>query len=268
MNATVKTREQEWPDIPAVGPEYKVSTTPIMSRTGEIAAALAKAQGEFKPIAREKTVTVQMKSGGRYTFAYAPLEAILRATMPALSKNGIAIIQNEIDGFVETTLLHGSGQSLSNRVKIFQKEDGPQAYGGALTFARRYGASLLLCVSADDDTDANEAEGNHFEVKDTKNKDMHDPRGDVSMVNEDAAKAIALDMMAIMRKDISQVDMALECFDLNRKLCKTPELYTVAADLLPKDKDFKDPKEPKTTKAAWRALVEQGKTLANKPGSF
>lgn len=134
----------------------------------DISAALAAAQGEFGAVIRDKTVSVTMRSGGKYTFSYAPLESILHAVKPALSKNGLALTQamvvHEGKDFVETTLRHSSGQSISNRIPLFVKEEGPQAYGSALTYARRYGVTLLLCVSADDDDDGNAAEGNSAET--------------------------------------------------------------------------------------------------------
>lgn len=135
----------------------------------DISEALAKAQGDFGPVTRDKTVTVTMKSGGKYTFSYAPLESILHAVKPALSKNGLALTQamvvaNDKD-FVETTLRHASGQTISNRIPLFVRDDGPQAYGSALTYARRYGVTLLLCISADDDDDGNAAEGNSAQQK-------------------------------------------------------------------------------------------------------
>jgi ERF superfamily protein len=142
-----------------------IPTTP----DSEISDALAKAQGGFGPVTRDKTVTVTMKSGGKYTFSYAPLESILHAVRPALSKNGLALTQAMVvcDGkdFVETTLRHSSGQVISNRIPLFVKDDGPQAYGSALTYARRYGVTLLLCISADDDDDGNAAEGNSAQQK-------------------------------------------------------------------------------------------------------
>jgi hypothetical protein len=148
------------------GLQYMPGPTPVPM--SEISSALAKAQGEFEPIKRDKTVTVTMKSGGKYTFSYAPLESILHAVMPALSENGLsltqAIYQNGKE-YVETTLRHASGQTLNNRIPIFVRDDGPQAYGSALTYARRYGVTLLLCVSADDDDDGNAAEGNQAAVK-------------------------------------------------------------------------------------------------------
>jgi hypothetical protein len=138
-------------------------------RSKDISAALAVAQGEFGAVVRDKTVTVTMKSGGKYTFSYAPLESILHAVKPALARNGLSLTQALImaDGkeYVETTLRHSSGQTISNRIPIFVRDDGPQAYGSGLTYARRYGVTLLLCISADDDDDGNAAEGNSAEAK-------------------------------------------------------------------------------------------------------
>lgn len=140
-----------------------VSRIPPRAPDGSLAAALARAQGAFKPINRDKTVTVRTKAGGTYSFSYAPLEAILRAVQPALTKEGLALSQSIVtqDGaeYLETTLKLGD-ESLSNRVKVLVVEGGPQAYGSALTYARRYGVTLLLCVCADDDDDGNAAEGN------------------------------------------------------------------------------------------------------------
>lgn len=148
------------------GVQYIPEPTPVP--LSGISSALAKAQGEFEPIKRDKTVSVTMKSGGKYTFSYAPLESILHAVMPALSENGLSLTQSIYQNgkeYVETTLRHASGETLSNRIPIFVRDDGPQAYGSALTYARRYGVTLLLCVSADDDDDGNAAEGNQAAVK-------------------------------------------------------------------------------------------------------
>lgn len=143
-----------------------------------LSMALAAAQGEFEPIKRDKTVSVTMRAGGKYTFSYAPLESILRAVSPALSKHGLALTQATVPGegkeFVETTLRHAGGETLANRIPIFVRDEGPQAYGSALTYARRYGVTLLLCVSADDDDDGNAAEGHSAEV--TKQPNGHAPK--------------------------------------------------------------------------------------------
>lgn len=132
------------------------------TNNGSLAEALAKAQAEFGTISRSKTVLVRMKSGGQYKFSYAPLEAILRATMPALNKYGFGLVQAIENDSVVTHLHHAAG-SYSNTVKIMVVDSGPQAYGSAITYARRYGVTLLLGVCADDDDDGNAAEGNEAE---------------------------------------------------------------------------------------------------------
>lgn len=149
----------DWKPEPAV-------PTPIPVK--DLAAALSIAQGSFDPVHRGKVVTVTMKSGGKYTFAYAPLESILKAVTPALAANGLSLSQGVIGSengpYVKTTLLHSSGQQISNRIAVFHSGDGAQAYGSGLTYARRYGVTLLLCVCADDDDDGNASEGNTVEI--------------------------------------------------------------------------------------------------------
>lgn len=170
MNAQITgtgemTAKQGWP--------YEVPMTPgpmtfMPAKTSALAGALAKAQGSFGTIRRDKTVKVTMKSGGSYTFSYAPLESILHAVMPALSANGLALTQSvgvaEGKPVVRTELMHADGESIFNHVQIMVRDEGPQAYGSGLTYARRYGVTLLLCICADDDDDGNAAEGNSAET--------------------------------------------------------------------------------------------------------
>lgn len=129
--------------------------------TKEIAAALAKAQTQFKQITRDKTVTVRTRSGTGYTFNYAPLESIMASIKAPLAENGIALLQSVIDGKVQTVLMHTSGERIvSGGTQIRATEDSAQAYGSGLTYARRYDLSLLLGICPDDDDDGNAADGN------------------------------------------------------------------------------------------------------------
>ena len=65
---------------------------PGSSGTPQLNAALAKAQGSFLPIIKSKTVNVTGKDGrAGYTFVYAELSDVIAATVPALSKNEIAV---------------------------------------------------------------------------------------------------------------------------------------------------------------------------------
>lgn len=138
----------------------------------EFAAALAKAQGEFKPVERTRTVKVSLKSGGSYSFDYAPLDAILAATMPSLSKHGISVGWNPettyADDFAEVSqtcrLTHSSGQWREATVKLRTSETTAQGLGSILTYGRRYSFEhVAACVSESDD-DGNAASGNSAEA--------------------------------------------------------------------------------------------------------
>jgi hypothetical protein len=124
-------------------------------------AALAKAQGEFLPIAKNRNVKIAMKSGGSYQFRYADLEAILAATRPALSKNGLAVVQMlESTGagtLLVTKLVHAEGGVVYSDVKLPSPSDAdPKAFGAVVTYFRRYTYSAAIGVAADDDLDENE----------------------------------------------------------------------------------------------------------------
>jgi len=62
-----------------------------------------------------------------------------------------------------THLFHRLGEKLRGEVAIVMPEGdhlkGPQAYGAALTYARRYGLCNMLGISADEDTDGRASDG-------------------------------------------------------------------------------------------------------------
>lgn len=133
-----------------------------------VATALAKAQGEFPTIPRDKLVKVTMKSGGSYTFRYAPLETILEKVRPGLAKNGLSLVQTievvqdngKVIEVLRTSLVHSTGEWMSCDVPIFVAigDNKAQAYASGVTYSRRYGVTLLLCVAADEDDDGNGGE--------------------------------------------------------------------------------------------------------------
>lgn len=141
----------------------------------QVATALAAAQGEFPTIPRDRLVTVQLRDKqtgapkGSYTFRYAPLETILDKVRKPLAANGLALVQAivlEDDGggkaveVLRTTLVHSSGEWFACDVPIFQGtgDNKSQAYASGVTYSRRYGVTLLLCVAADEDDDGNGGE--------------------------------------------------------------------------------------------------------------
>jgi hypothetical protein len=120
----------------------------------DFAAALAKAQGEMDNASLNK-VNPHFKS------KYADLAGIRNATIPALSKNGIAVVQTtEMEAdflFVKTRLVHVSGQWIESEYPIPLAVDKPQIMGSALTYARRYNLAAICGIAAEEDDDANAA---------------------------------------------------------------------------------------------------------------
>jgi len=131
----------------------------------KLAEALAKAQGAFVNPPRNRNVVVKMKAGGSYSFAYATLDSIMEMVRKPLAENGLALIHSL--GLYETgpvciaSLLHSSGEWVSTPIPVIV---GPgadaQQWGSALTYARRYGVSILLGIASDEDDDGNASCGN------------------------------------------------------------------------------------------------------------
>lgn len=92
---------------------------------------------------------------------YADLGAVMEACKDALNDNDITILQpvgtDEFGVYVETVLLHISGEWISDKMRISQKEENnPQAQGSAISYARRYSLQSMVFIPAEDD-DANSA---------------------------------------------------------------------------------------------------------------
>jgi hypothetical protein len=126
-------------------------------------AALARAQGKFQPITKNRDVMITMKSGGKYKFRYADLDEINRCTRKALSDEGLSIVQpvntDPATGAtsIDTMLLHADGGALKSSMSIKPPaaHADPKDVGATLTYFRRYAITALLGLAADDDLDAN-----------------------------------------------------------------------------------------------------------------
>lgn len=119
-----------------------------------LALALTKAQGEMHNAPLNK-VNPHFKS------KYADLSAIREATLPALSKNGLSLVQYTTVGengvvCLHTKLLHTSGESIEGAWPI--QADKPQQMGSALTYARRYCWAAMCGITAEEDDDGNGAQ--------------------------------------------------------------------------------------------------------------
>lgn len=147
--------------------------------------ALAKAQGEFPEIPKDRTVTVQPLRGNAYQFRYASLGAIIKAVKKALSDNNISYTQtlsfdtNDRLYYLETTLWHGEACVSSSTPLIFGDGAGNQQLGSALTYMRRYALAAILGVVADEDDDGNAADGNEVKsIQESTKKNAPKPPAD------------------------------------------------------------------------------------------
>lgn len=100
---------------------------------------------------------------------YADLTAIQEAVFPAFHAEGFAIIQqggaDEFGRYMETQMVHTTGQVFSSRVYLECKPGDMQALGSAITYARRYGLMALSGIPTVDD-DGNAAAGRKQEKAD------------------------------------------------------------------------------------------------------
>jgi ERF superfamily len=133
--------------------EFRTSPT-----IGKLAAALARAKAAFRPIGKDGYVKTE-----KYKFHYATLGEIIDATLPALTENGLVVVQAIVmpEGrpALVTSLLHESGEWLEGCAPVITQATGPQAFGSAVTYQRRYSYSALLGIVADEDDDGAQAAG-------------------------------------------------------------------------------------------------------------
>ncbi len=117
----------------------------------ELAAALNAAQSTLQ-VAKKGSENPFFKS------KYADLFSVWDAARPALTENGLSVSQiAETDpegrAYLETILMHTSGEWIKGRLPLMALKADPQAQGSAITYARRYSLSAIvgLCTEEDDD---------------------------------------------------------------------------------------------------------------------
>jgi hypothetical protein len=130
-----------------------------------LAEALATAQGEFKPIKKDKTAKIKTKSGVEFAYQYADWADILTMALPVLAKNGLAFTQplRMRDGllFVTSELLFGAEKLVSDGIPIKYDLMSPQEFGSCLSYWRRYDGCSLLGIQPDKDDDGQLAQESH-----------------------------------------------------------------------------------------------------------
>lgn len=166
--------------------------------TGLIAAALSEAQAQMRNIVHDATNAF---IGNRYP----TLAAVLDVVRPALSRNGIAVLQfaeSDVErGLIvlTTSLRHRSGEYVESTLEMpvhpvsrrdrrddRDSAEAPltaQSYGAAVTYARRYALTSMCGIAGtNEDDDGNEASGLHHEER--------EPRPEPQRGRADTARAI------------------------------------------------------------------------------
>lgn len=118
----------------------------------ELAKALSQAQGELRNVAKNAT-------NPHFRNSYADLAAVIDATSETLIKYGLSITQpvnfielnGVIEQFLETTLMHTSGQWIKSYYHLNPIKRDPQGFGSAKTYARRYCWAAIVGVAQTDD---------------------------------------------------------------------------------------------------------------------
>lgn len=125
----------------------------------ELAAALSKAQAEIGSAEIDSHASINQS----FKYSYASLTAVRDCSKLALSKYGLAVIQApySVEGkrFLETLLVHSSGEWISSDIELIITKNDMQGLGSAITYARRYALSSMLGIVNDEDDDGNVASG-------------------------------------------------------------------------------------------------------------
>lgn len=102
------------------------------------------------------------KVNPRFKTSYASLDSIYEAIRIPLAEHGFTIRHTVVkDGetyWLETDLIHVSGEKLSNRLPMFVEQMTSQGFASASTYGKRYSLCALLGLPSDEDDDGEAAE--------------------------------------------------------------------------------------------------------------
>ncbi|MBW4803771.1 ERF family protein [Loigolactobacillus coryniformis] len=126
----------------------------------EITAAIAKVQGELKPIAKDRDNPISHSK-------YANLDSINQELLPLTSKNGLAVMQYPVtkDNKIGcgTIVTHTSGEYLHFEPYLITVAENKrmsvaQEGGATITYAKRYQISAIFGIVTDEDQDGAQPE--------------------------------------------------------------------------------------------------------------
>ena len=118
----------------------------------ELYKALAKFQSEIKPVKKDG-------NNPHFKSKYATLDSILESIREPLANSGLVVCQY-VEGHSEliTKVIHAeSGECIESKIALMVDANKMQAFGSAITYARRYALSPMLGISTEEDDDGNKA---------------------------------------------------------------------------------------------------------------
>lgn len=122
----------------------------------ELAAAMAQAQGEYRPLVFNKTNPYER-------WEYTDLDAILEAVRPALTKYQLYFTQLPcVDDtgatILFTRVIHSSGQWIGCKARVIPALNDQHSYDSVLTFQKRAAALSILGLAGKNDRTDDDAE--------------------------------------------------------------------------------------------------------------
>lgn len=185
----------------------------------ELAAALSKAQA---------SITGALKDSANPFFKskYADLASCWDACRKQLTDNGLSVMQTtDIVAdtvVVRTTLAHSSGQWVSGILPVKAKDDGPQAQGSGITYARRYALAAIVGLAQIDD-DAEAAQG----------RTGINPRGDMGLAITPAQRdPIVAEFRAALDLDAEEPLIASAVYAIHDRIRTNADLYVAVSDVM------------------------------------
>jgi hypothetical protein len=187
---------------------------------GALAAALSKAQADI-------TGALKDSSNPFFKSKYADLASCWDACRKQLAANNLAVIQTtdvtDAGVVLVTTLVHSSGEWMRGTLPIVTKDNGPQAQGSGITYARRYALAAIVGLAQIDD-DAESAQGRGFTV---------DPRGDLGKQFDPAKRdQFVAQFRTAFDMDAEEKDIAIAVLTVHESVNRDQNLYIAVADAL------------------------------------
>lgn len=167
-----------------------------------VAAAFVRAQRAFGP-------ALKTSKNPHFKSRYADLAMCVEAVIDALHEQGIALLQplrECADGVtVETVLLHESGERLhGGTLHVPALKADPQAYGSAITYARRY-SLMAACGIAPEDDDGNAGSGRRTDASQTRQNGAQQPADPETRIILDSLREAALDGAEALRERFAAI---------------------------------------------------------------